>query len=337
MSVNISIKEGGKARSFGPVKALMVQGEDGKYYPWFPESDRELGTLSVDKNGIYRASDRGVYGWSRVYVNVPTSEGVTGRDPDTGEEVYVHPDPETGELVTDVLPGEIRVIEPPTNPYGVYVDGQTITKDGMVVKAYDANGDEMQIVPNGEVTLNPTTAIYDPATDVRYSVSGGIHAVGVLASNIYQHKRGSVDYYGKYSLAGIGTYFIGTDTNKTVPDDTTYYLTKYNGDVYVALNKNSGLARYEQIETGITPIGNVIGVSLGKTFNTSSYFSEWFANVPTSTENPLNKNIDDLEPEGDQAGSHQTITVSWSRPGDGAVLETTFDILVGPHGGTGDD
>jgi hypothetical protein len=36
-------------------------------------------------------------------------------------------------------------------------------------------------------------------------------------------------------------------------------------------------------------------------------------------------------------GGNQTITVSWPRPGDGAILETTFDILVGPHGGTGDD
>jgi len=37
------------------------------------------------------------------------------------------------------------------------------------------------------------------------------------------------------------------------------------------------------------------------------------------------------------AGSPQTIAVSWPRPGDGAVLETSFDILVGPRPGTGDD
>lgn len=31
-----------------------------------------------------------------------------------------------------------------------------------------------------------------------------------------------------------------------------------------------------------------------------------------------------------QGGSRQTINVSWPRPGDGQVLETTFEILVAP-------
>ena len=41
--------------------------------------------------------------------------------------------------------------------------------------------------------------------------------------------------------------------------------------------------------------------------------------------------------EETQAGSHQTINVSWPRPGDGQVLETTFEILVGPSPSGDDD
>ena len=73
MSANTSILEGGNARSFGPVTCLMVQGDDGKYYPWYPEADRQLESLSVDKNGIYQASKYGVYGWRSVNAYVPST------------------------------------------------------------------------------------------------------------------------------------------------------------------------------------------------------------------------------------------------------------------------
>ena len=36
------------------------------------------------------------------------------------------------------------------------------------------------------------------------------------------------------------------------------------------------------------------------------------------------------EGERHGAGSPQTITVTWPRPGDGAILETSFEILVAP-------
>lgn len=160
MSANTSITEGGKPRPFGPVVALMVQGSDGKYYPWFPESDRALGMLSVNKNGIYRASDRGVYGWSSVSVNVPQNEGVSGKDPDTGEDVYVHPDPE-GELVKDVLPVRIEVTTPPTKTE--YSDGEIIDYSGIVVHAYSAKGTDLGAVPFNELVFPIITAVYDMA------------------------------------------------------------------------------------------------------------------------------------------------------------------------------
>lgn len=336
MSANTTIQEGGKGYPFGPVKCLMVEGDDGTYYPWYPEADRQMDSLSVDKNGIYQASKYGVYGWSRVSVNVPQTGSVTGRDPQTGQEVTVTADPETGELVETVVPVEIRVIAPPTNPYGTYVDGQTITKDGMVVKAYDANGNETQTVPIGEITINPTTAVYDSSKDTaEYSNGNGINAIAVSAHNIYTEKRGGVDYYGKYSLANIGEKFIGTNTEKTIPNDAVYYLTKYNGNVYLAVKNDNSVARYEYLDGVLRMAGNVTG-SYGKEFTSTDFFAEWFNSVSESTANPNRVDVDTLTMTRGW-GAKQTITVSWPRPGDGAILETTFDILVGPRSGQGDD
>ena len=169
MSANTSIKEGGTPFPFGPVRVILVEGSDGKYYPWVPESERQLGYKSIDKIGIYRASDDGVYGWGSVSVSVSQATSVTGRDPDTGEEVVVRPDPETGDIVKTVVPVEIRITTPPTKTS--YVDGENITKDGMVVKAYSANGAEMQTVPNGEITLKPTVAVYGAGSQQTITVS----------------------------------------------------------------------------------------------------------------------------------------------------------------------
>lgn len=354
MSVSTNISEGGKARPFGPVKALMVQGEDGKYYSWCPESEKALGTLSVDKNGIYRASDKGVYGWSSVYVNVATTDSVTGKDPDTGEEVVVRPDPETGELVETVVPVEIRVIEPPTNPFGVYVDGQTITKDGMVVKAYGANGDEMQVVPNAEITLNPTQAVYDQTKD-RDIISGdGVNALGLTGSIQYRKISPSPFIPAASRLVFDGVF--GASTAPETPEDNPeyefpildankgnnldkVYLTQYNGKLFAAYNppqqESKGiivmLSESYTKGYGGKYLDNIFKVINDARSDDDEYI---YGFAPVSDIDPTGADINDMS---HQPGSQITITVLWPRPGDGAILETTFDILVGPHGGTGDD
>lgn len=340
MSQSTSITEGGKGRPFGPVKALMVEGDDGKFYSWYPQSDKALGTLSVDKNGVYKASDKGVYGWGQVYVNVPQTDSVTGKDPDTGEEVVVRPDPETGEITETVVPVEIRVITPPTNPYGTYIDGQTITKDGMVVKAYSANGDEMQVVPIGEITINPTQAVYDESkdqpsggevdsdlitwTDQPISYSGHIH---VVRSSTWE-----IDFYG--------AYFAVYHNN----NNWTILAAAASPSSYTEESYNPQDPQGEKI-TSTHQIGGTGYTHDGKT---AYYASLTFVASECSGATPVDGGgasrdyviawtilYGDGERHG--AGSPQTITVSWPRPGDGAILETTFDILVGPRGGSGED
>lgn len=343
MSANTSIREGGKGRSFGPVKCLMVEGDNGEFYQWYPEVDRALDSLSVNKNGVYQAGKYGVYGWNRVSVNVAQGDRVTGRDPETGQEVTVTSDPETGELVETVVPVEIRVIEPPTNPYGVYVDGQTITKDGMVVKAYDANGDEMQIVPIGEITINPTLAVYDETTDTgEYTLDDTsvlqhpnaynlpLVTSGVLGFTFFDtFNTGIACNAGKLlALNGVSKCFSETPTTITRTDintatqQTSTYTNAVGTPVQTRISgktvyyNDSGWDVFTSDHTSIVGVNNTTNGTIS------------MADIATIL-------FDGVQQKGQ--GSDQTITVSWPRPGDGAILETTFDILVGPRGGQGDD
>lgn len=342
MSANTSIKEGGAPRSFGPVAALLVQGDEGKYFLWVPESERQLDTLSVDKNGIYQAKKLGVYGWRSVSVNVPTSGSVTGKDPETGQEVTVTTDPDTGEIVKTVVPVEIKVITPPTNPYGVYVDGQTISTDGMVVKAYDAEGNEMMTVPLGQITINPTVAVFDESKDTggETSVSTDLDIAPfpnpILCSASYTWDNG---YGGKVRRTSDGALATGIQAGDMVyivfaSKSRKYHITiTYQSGAVVEQDAIfggtvtiDGKTAYYSYDSGLASrfedlaISQSLGGSITDTVRERVAWSMMYGNA-----------------EQLPHGSPQTITVSWPRPGDGAILETTFDILVGPRGGGGED
>lgn len=348
MSVDTTIKEGGNPRAFGRVKRLLVEGGDGKFYPWVPLSDRQLASLSVNKNGVYQAGKMGVYGWRSVSVNVPQTDSVTGKDPATGKEVTITADPETGELVTEPTPVEIRVIEPPTNPYGIYVDGQTIATEGMVVKAYDSDGEELMTVPVGEITLEPDKAVYDPEEDVAW-VTADIDTSPVrqpIATRFYVRITGNPSY----PLTEVEAYKpMAAIYNTDIPDDTSnvrfmcIIATDQQGEL---VGKSTRHTTEDKTHTDNMLATNAFTYN-GKTayyaegmWNSYYTAGEGFIAVEGGYPSIIHAGKIAwalLYGEYTSRGSPQTITVSWPRPGDGAVLETTFDITVGPHGGTGDD
>lgn len=304
MSANTSISEGGKGYPFGPVKCLMVEGDDGEFCPWYSEADRALDSLSVTQNGIYRASDRGVYGWNRVSANVPQTDRVTGRDPETGDEKTVTVDPETGELVETVVPVEIRIETPPTftGPYG---DGAYIDFTGLTVAAYGANGDKMLDVPFNELIFPVTIAHYDGSQAQEMSDGAGLNAViGTANGDLIIRKTAQrVNVNGHICLEG----------------GFTAILTYYNGVVY--------LARYGG-QIGVTI--DVSGESSAGTWGTAIY-SNLFTRVqameklgiPASEVDPEGKDVDTLYPVG---GS--PIPVQWRCTDSGEILETSFNIIV---------
>ena len=337
MSKTIIIAEGGTGKQLTADK-LKTNLSGGGSCLWVPEDEINLGTKSVSENGTYVASDDGYYGYSQFTVSgVGTA---TGRDPTTGDEKQVTVDPETGDLVETVLPSEIRVITPPTNPYGTYIDGQTITKDGMVVKAYSANGVEIQTVPIGEITINPTQAVYDESkdrpsggevdsdlitwTDQPISYSGHIHVV--------RSSTQEMDYYGAY-------FAVYHNNNNWTILAAAASPSSYTVESYNPQNPQGGKS---------TITYQIGGTGYTHDEKTAYYASSTFIASACSGATPVDggsANRDSaiawtiLYGEGERhgAGSPQTITVSWPRPGDGKVLTATFDILVGPRSGQGDD
>lgn len=336
MSKNIIIQEGGIGKQL-TVDKLKTNLVGGGSCLWVPEDEMTLGTKYISENGTYKASDDGYYGYSEVTVSGVGS--VTGKDPDgSGDDASATVDPETGDITITKLPSRIEVITPPTNPYGIYQDGQAISTNGMVVKGYFNSGGEYGTVPNSEITLNPTQAHYDESTDTRGSgtatseldtgmvqpiaYSGGASINQTTEARIFTVKySGTIAAYPSTSNIGllfasstgtVGT-LVTTNTNRITGETSTNTEDiraagsyTYNGKTVYFAYRTISESGSQSVTHG--PI-NAINRAPGGT-------DAWTMIYGTIEEEP--------------AGSHQQITVSWPRPGDGKVLETTFEILVAP-------
>lgn len=358
MSKSIVIQEGGIGKQL-TVDKLNTDLVGGGTCLWIPEDEINLGTKSVSENGTYKAEDDGYTGYSQVHVNVSGGGGgggdnIVGRDSD-GNEVVATKDPNTDVITVTKIPSSIEVITPPTNPYGTYIDGQTITKDGMVVKAYDANGNEMQVVSIGEITINPTTAVYDESKDQKRSGTATSDLIdGTI--NIYNGQgyaiSSSAAFTALIGLRGItsvdAAVRIGGQTgtvtcivaSESSPFDYAEVFYQYNegpdgkGESHTVdiTRQTNGIA---YTHDGKTVYYNALAIEE----RSSAGIDVFFPNASAS-----NSNAPELawamvygDTETTPAGSPQTIAVSWPRPGDGKQLDTTFDIKVGPRAGQGDD
>lgn len=342
MSKNITIQEGGLAKQLTANK-LRTNLVGGGTCLWVPEDETLLGTKNISKNGTYRASDDGLYGYSEVTVSgVGTA---TGKDPDgSGDDAQATVDPETGDIVITKLPSSICVITPPTNPYGVYTDGQAITKDGMVVKGYFKSGGEWGIVPNNEITLDPANADYSKTKGNRqseYSEFGqgpwpqpvnsciGRATAGQELGGKYYPEFITVESprYIAVRILGGNSYEIllcssspgngrfGVQIGTPWPQWSTVSLTR-------SFTHDGKTVYYGAVTTGYASTAGLAGMNStvgGSDLDNAK--AAWVIIYGTET----------------QAANAQTINVLWPRTGDGEVLETTFDILVGPTPNNGDD
>ena len=338
MSQNIKIQENENAYSFGRVKYLSVASGENEYSLWVPENERKLKTKSIDKNGIYRASDDGAYGWSSVFVNVSSPDSVTGKD-DDGDDVVVKPDPETGVLEEEKVPSSIEITTQPTKL--VYADGETIDFTGAVVEAYLETGGEYGTVPNEEITLNPTSAIYDPTADTGHAEyegdsyvyrSGGMVTIKAYPQDgnelieDYVATSGAGPFYafgtayttpGESPNMGRGGFICSPNifTANSIGHSATVMNYTYDGKAVYYAGRNA-------YQAALNPIVDAPVNAIDTNFNLVAWIA-WVICYGTCTE-----------------GGDQTITVSWPRPGDGAILETSFDITVqqsfgGASGGGG--
>lgn len=158
MSKDIIIQEGGQGRTISSVEKLKTALVGGGTCTWVPEDETLLETKHITENGTYYPEG---YGFSHVTVNVSQSY-VSGTGED-GNDYVVSVDEETGKLVETLVPSRIEITTLPTTLD--YEDGDTIDFAGLVVKAYDGNGNLFTdggytggVVPNSELQFPSTIA-----------------------------------------------------------------------------------------------------------------------------------------------------------------------------------
>ena len=345
MSKNITIQEGGVAKQLTVGKLKTNLASSGTCL-WVPEDEVQLTTKTITENGTYKASDDGYYGYEQVVVSGVGT--VSGTDPTTGEDVVVTTDPETGEIVETTVPHSIGVTTPPTNPYGIYTNGQTITKDGMVVKAYLKSGDLYDttdypngIVPNNEVTLSPTTAAYDASTDTgsgEATLDGDTLDYARSAYWTYQRPLYTqhVNVWSSAYLIALHGDIIAISQSNDIDAGGTYTSTY---ETY----ETSGEVGFSRPSTGTYTYEGVTKTFYTR-YSTVTYFNdtmqEWsgsLTNYPDLAVTDAARILFEGDREENPRGSVQTINVSWPRPLDGKVLETTFEILVAPPYSNGEE
>lgn len=158
MSKNTIIREGQAGRSFGGVGKLKTNLTGGGTCFWVPKDERELEPLDAERNGTFRPQK---YGFSRANVRV-SGESVTGKGQDGNDYTVTVDD---GELVKTKIPSSIVIVTEPT--VTEYEDGDAISIAGIVVKAYDGEGnlwtDALHpdgVIPAAELSFSPTVAVY---------------------------------------------------------------------------------------------------------------------------------------------------------------------------------
>lgn len=354
MSKNITIQEGGVAKQLTVTK-LKTNLVGGGTQLWVPEDSVEQTIKNITANGTYRASDDGYYGYSEVTVNVPGGAGgppggsgssIVGKDGD-GDDAIVTVDPETGELEEEKLPNHIYVVTPPTNPYGIYTDGQAVIPDGMLVKAYLKSSEEYGTVPNSEIALDPTTASYDASTDhTDYTIDDTSILAYPTDYNLPLSTEFSLswdqDWIDAEITANAGVLlwinrssFLFSKTPATQTMKQTIKETE-KSSTYTATTQYGGTTRisntpfyyrsawsYPVDAISVSGQNNVVNFRGG-----GDAYNNYMRDIATIL-------FDGIQTRG--PGSHQTINVSWPRPGDGLVLETSFEILVAPPYSSGED
>lgn len=135
MSVDLIIKEDRVPQELDGVARLRIPKSDRGTTDWLPEQDCTRGEITITANGVYKAVDSGVYGFSKAVVNVDRSSGAVGNGQD-GK--YYKVTVEDGEFVWTEVPKSIAVTAPPTKT--AYRPGEALSYTGIAVTVYAADG-----------------------------------------------------------------------------------------------------------------------------------------------------------------------------------------------------
>lgn len=318
MAKSIIIQEGGIGKQL-TVDKLQTNKVGGGTCNWVPEDDARLTTKSISEDGTYTASDEGYYGYSQVTVH--GIGRVTGIDPQSGEEKTITTDPTTGEIVEEVVPVEIRITTPPAKTE--YHTGEAIDMSGAVIKAYGATGQEMQTVPLNQITINPAVVPEElPDISIEYDASEleGTYQMNPLdfVRTFTERYQGMQDDDPSVIVSATTGYFLTVPTGFFWVSDISGTIIWSGNPTY---DRTTHVDAYEVVIDGQTVTMAVYAVtSPGAQTSPTTYPY----NPPGSVLRDMYRLL-----YMDYGQREETeISVSWPRPGDGRILETSFNIAV---------
>lgn len=333
MSKNIVIQEGGIGKQL-TVDKLKTNLVGGGTCLWVPEDGTQLGTKYISENGTYRASDDGYYGYSEVTVNGIGT--VSGKDPDTGDDVVVTKDPDTGEIVKTVVPSEIRVTTLPTKT--TYANGETIDYTGIVVHGYSGTGQDLGEIPFSELVFPVTTAD-----------SGQVEGQ-TATSDLTTQPASPIKCGGGIGFVLKATWGVGPITRTEAYSGGTCVVVQGTDEPgnYKLIIASSSNGQYSfSSETTLDETGEVIAHNsytgaLDRSYKYNGktayyHYEEYITGARLTQPSPEHLNSQASVTHGAVAwtiiygtisGGEQVIPVQWSYTGGSAILETSFGISV---------
>ena len=359
MSENIRIAEGGMLRRFGPVAKLKTAKQGGGSCLWIQKKDVTLGTKYVNENGVFRPADDGKYGFSQFTAAVTDSGSVTGKKQD-GNTYKISKDG-SGNLVERELPTSIKITTPPT--VISYLNGASIDFSGLIVKAYDGNGNLWTkdglvdgVVPTDQLIFPVQVAVYDPDAEAAGSYMTTGLDIGPLKGNVPCYKTVTGSKKWRHNSTEY-TSSCHAECNPGV--FTVFKVRRYDYIFFYAANDFGPglLERWTDTLSGrvheYTLEINVLYPWLDMIIGWSSFASAVFGpyesmdtliseDLKFDTANGENEYTEMTETQrknlaytmlyGDYAGSTggASVPVQWSRPDDKEILEDTFGINVTP-------
>ena len=328
-----SIKEGGKSRNFSAAM-LKTNLQGGGTGLWIPRMDVELKNKYISKSGTYTAKADDCYGFDQVTVSGVDVEITQDEDGDDVERTT-----DGGKVTENKLPSYIRVTVLPSKLD--YTVGEAIDYTGLVVHAYTKSGIDMGVVPFNELILPAEKAGEGWAE--QWTDGHGLNAMQIAYTPHWNRTEWIERYSGRIDEEQVFVCgsALGTINGKPAsygdssqnPTPGTLFVTRYQDQNYMASMAGSrrmdvfaywsGEEYYsgQAKRTGWFYAAGSSGDAGIKTFVRATG-GEYITNIPVSTVNPTTVDPSTLYSIG------ESIPIQWRRPGDGQLLETSFNIYT---------
>lgn len=325
MSEAIKIKEGGVDRSQNQIYKLKTNTVGGGVCYWVPETERQTDDKRITANGTYTAEDEGLYGYDEIDVSVPNTGKMSGTGAD-GNDYSITVD-DNGYIVETKIPSYIQIETLPSTLQ--YTEGGTIDYSGIVVGAYDADGNKMQTIPFEELIFPTTTA---------HGESGGGKTSDLISETLVVGDDEAVRHWPDATYKTVYTA-PGTKTTVYVTQTQTYVVLAAENDGVVMTSKDVVIKDGTERNIHKKTLNSQYGHNGKTVFYAYTLTSGTLLDLEMT--HPFSGTLSDasqLEEKvawtmvygTDDTSLTQRLPVQWARTDDLKILDDYFEISVQP-------